>query len=125
MSENGTYSPKMGRPVNDVNYIRESMSLRETLRTGPQEIGPEPEQKYPTATELMDDLYKAIELLEMETAGLIQRIDFVLTEDSPQCEPIPGPRVSTSVITYRIAHAADLIDDLTRRVNNIRRRITL
>ncbi len=95
---------------------------RETLRT---ELGPEPDQKCPTATELMDDLFKAIELLEMETAGLIARIDYVLTEDSPQCEPVPGPRVSTSVITYRIAHAADLIDDLTRRVNNIRRRITL
>ncbi len=126
MSENGTYSPKMGRPVNDVNYIRESMSLRETLRTGPQDIGPEPETSRPsTATELMDDLFKAIELLEMETAGLIAQIDYVLTEDSPQCQPIPGPRVSTSVITYRIAHAADLIDDLTRRVNNIRNRVTL
>lgn len=98
---------------------------KETLRTGPA-IGPEPEVSRPaTATELLEDLFKSIESLEMETAALIHQIDFVLTEDSPQIEPVPGPRVSTSVITYRIAHAADLIDEMARRVNNIRRRITL
>lgn len=125
MSENGTYNPRIGRPVNDVNYIRESMAIpkqKETLRT---EIGREPEHNYPTATELLDDLFKAIECLEMETADLIARIDYVLTEDSLQCQPVPGPRVSTSVLTYRIGHAADLIDELTRRVTNIKLRVTL
>ncbi len=125
MSENGTYNPRIGRPVNDVNYIRESMAIpkqKETLRT---EIGPELDQKLPTATGLLDDLFKAIESLEMETASLIQQIDFVLTEDGPQCQPVPGPRTSSSVLTYRIAHAADLVDELAIRVNRIRNRITL
>lgn len=124
MSENGTYSPKMGRPVNDVNYIRESMAVPQP-KTLAREVGPEPEQPLLSATELLDDLFKSIELLEMETVGLFLQIDLVLTEDGPQCQPMPGPRVSSSVLTYRIAHAADLIDELTGRVNRIRNRITL
>ena len=124
MSENGTYSPKMGRPVKDVGYIREAMS---TPKTTLRELGPEPEATRPcTATELLDDLFKSIESLEMETSGLFAQIDYVLTEvNETQCQPMPGPRVSSSVLTYRIAHAADLIDELTNRVNRIRNRITL
>lgn len=127
MSENGTYSPKMGRPVNDVNYIRESMTMGVTPKTTLRELGPEQVTSRPcTATELLDDLFKSIELLEMETSGLFAQIDYVLAEvNETQCEPRPGPRVSNSNLTYRIAHAADLIDELTNRVNLIRRRITL
>lgn len=124
MHENGTYSPKMGRPVNDVNYIRESMAVPQP-KTLAREIGPEPEQSLPSATELLDDLFKAIECLEMETAGLFAQIDYVLTEGPEQCQPMPGPRASSSVLTYRIGHAADLIDELTSRVNRIRNRVTL
>lgn len=89
------------------------------------EIGPESETTYPTATEMLDDLFKTIESLEMETASLFARIDTVLTEDGPECNPTTGPRVSTSVLTYRIGHAADLIDELTRRIRRINRRVTL
>ena len=91
---------------------------------GQPEIGPESET-YPTATEMLDDLFKTIESLEMETASLFARIDTVLTEDGPECNPTTGPRVSTSVLTYRIGHAADLIDELTRRIRRINRRVTL
>lgn len=125
MHENGTYSPKMGRPVNDVNYIRESMAVPQP-KTTLRELGPEQDATRPsTATELLDDLFKSIESLEMETAGLFAQIDYVLTEGPEQCQPMPGPRTSSSVLTYRIAHAADLIDELTNRVNRIRNRITL
>ena len=92
---------------------------------GQPEIGPESETTYPTATEMLDDLFKTIESLEMETASLFARIDTVLTEDGPECNPTTGPRVSTSVLTYRIGHAADLIDELTRRIRRINRRVTL
>lgn len=123
MHENGTYSPKMGRPVNDVNYIRESLSTPKTMRT---EIGPEPTPDYPTSTDLLDDLHKSIEMLEMETSALFAQIDRALAEvTETQCEPRPGPRISNSNLTYRIAYAADLIDELANRVNLIRRRVTI
>lgn len=147
MYENGTYNPKMGRPVNDVNYIRESMTPKqaargcvpknaigdevefppkETLRTGPRTIGPEPKPEYPTADELLSQLYGSIEMLEVETSGLFAQIDRALADVSEtQCQPRPGPRISNSNLTYRIAGAIDAIDELANRVNLIRNRITL
>jgi hypothetical protein len=95
---------------------------KETLRT----YGEEPTPDYPGASQLLDDLFKTIESLEMETSALIAQINDVLSEVSEtQCEIRPGPRISNSNLTYRIAHAADLIDELANRVNLIRRRVTL
>lgn len=98
---------------------------KETLRTGQPELGPEPTPEYPSATQHLDNLFKALEVLEMESSALFAQIDSALSEEGPQCEPVAGPRISNSNLTYRIAHATDLIDFLTHRVNNIRRRVTL
>lgn len=116
-------------PTKQSNYYEERLQCeprpkmsRDYERT---EIGPESEAPLPTATVMLDELFKTIESLEMETASLFARIDTVLTEDGPECHPTPGPRVSTSVLTYRIGHAADLIDELTRRIRRINHRVTL
>jgi hypothetical protein len=99
---------------------------KETLRTGTPEIGPEPNPEYPTATQLLDELFHSIETLEMETSALYAQIDRALAEvTETQIEPRPGPRISNSNLTYRIARAADLIDEITNRVNLIRRRVTI
>jgi hypothetical protein len=101
---------------------------KETLAIPKQpEIGPEPSPEYPTATQHLDNLFNALELLEMETSALFAQIDNALAEEGPQCEPVASPRISNSNsnLTYRIANATDLVELLTYRVNSIRRRITL
>jgi hypothetical protein len=142
---NGTYSPSIGRPTSLVKDIGEKMvknhrdlyapqpmenAIGDEVRFPPKETlrtyGPEPSPEYPSAREHLDDLFKALELLEMETSALFAQIDNALAEvTETDCEPRPGPRISNSNLTYRIAHAADLIDELTNRVNLIRRRVTL
>ena len=99
---------------------------KQTLRTDTTEIGPEPNPEYPTATQLLDELFLSIETLEMETSALFSQLERALSEvTETQIEPRPGPRISNSNLTYRIAHAADLIDEITNRINLIRRRVTI
>ena len=119
MYENGTYNPKMGRPTTVVNHIRENMSTR-------AEIGPEQDCVYPTVQDLLTDAHKAIEILTMEIAGLNEQIEGILCLESPQTsQPCPGPRVCNSNISQQVGSLVDKIEELTDRVNRIRRRVVL
>lgn len=100
--------------------------LKENLRYGQPELGPEPQMQYPSTNDLLDQLFQALEILDQETTAMHVQLDRALADVSEtQCEPRPGPRISNSNITYRVAAAADAVDEISNRIGLLRRRITL
>ena len=121
MYENGTYDPIKGRPVNVVNRIRESMSLREEPEAPPEMQT----DVFPTVQDVIVETQKSIEILNEQINALAERIKSILCEESPHTSPVPGPRISNSPLACQIAYLADTVDDLSDKVERIRHRVTL
>lgn len=77
-----------------------------------------------TAWSLLDELDVSLQVLREQIEMMNNTLSGVLSPDF-ESGPCPGPRVSSSTLTSRIASQADFVDDLTRTIINIRERLSV
>ena len=73
---------------------------------------------------LLDQLDVCLQELKEQIDIMNNMLAGVLTPDF-EGNPVPGPRISSSNLTSRIAAQADFVDDLTRTISNIKGRLSV
>jgi len=119
------YPEPAKQPVYYEERLQCASKMSRGTMLGQSEIEPEKDADYPSVYEMLGDTEKAIQVLNSQIDELSEQIKSVLCDESPQTDPVRGPRVSNSPLTGQIGYLADMIDGLSDRVHRIRRRVTL
>ena len=122
---NGNYNPENGRPTNLVGDIREKMNpVRNDVYRERGAPVPQVDITDKKAWQFLDELDVSLQELKEQIDLMNNMLSGVLRPDYED-GPVPGPRVSSSNLTSRIAAQADFVDDLTRTICNIRDRLSV
>jgi hypothetical protein len=73
----------------------------------------------------LDELDVCLQQLKEQVETLNYRLDGVQSSAEREQYPVPGPRTSNSNLESRICAQSDFVDDLTRYIEDIKRRLTV
>ena len=73
----------------------------------------------------LDELDATIQSVYDEVGDLNVKLNGVLRVEEDSIHPVPGPRAYSSPLESRVCAQADLVDDISRRLRDIRNRLTV